>query len=126
MPKYRALAKLYVAEAPGALPKLVNTGEYFDSTDTPGSRWEPVDEAAKAVVASNPPRRAFGRTRALRPLPGQPEAEAAPRRRRRAARGAAKRAKGQRGTVAASKSTPTPGRSVTRQQTDGEEPTQEK
>lgn len=41
MAKYRAKATLYVDS------RLIAPGEQFDSDQTPGKEWEPIDDAAR-------------------------------------------------------------------------------
>jgi hypothetical protein len=43
MPRYRALARLYVR-------KLITAGEEFESDLPPGRNWEPLDDEARAAV----------------------------------------------------------------------------
>ena len=59
MPQYRAKAELYASSPQWVGNRLVKPGEVFESDDTPGLNWHPIDEAATAAVVAR-----FGEVRA--------------------------------------------------------------
>ena len=52
MARYRAKAELYALSPQWLGNRLVKPGEEFESDDTPGRNWYPLDEAAIAAVVA--------------------------------------------------------------------------
>jgi hypothetical protein len=108
MARYKAAAKLLVDN------RLVSKDEIFESDKPPGLAWIPLDEPAKELVGDRP-----RVDRSRRPItlnaPSEEDLQ-----KDEEARTAPHRAK-TKGDVPHKRASP--GKSVTRQQTDGEEPT---
>lgn len=123
MARYKAEKPLFVGI------RYVYAGEEFESDDTPGKFWIPLDSEGEAAIEARPPAARDARSASLA------KAREAAKRNREARAAAAKKPQptglkgrdkdGQRTPTASSAKDrpPTPGKPVAEQQTDGEEPT---